>query len=123
MPRQFNRVRAASALVEAVLKTDRQVAIEFGVSVRAIEYWRSRLKVDEELQGEFRKMANDKLSQWVGEIPDSLAMAIGFIASAARSGDVTSPEMVNAMTRAIATLNEVMMVQEAMSLRKAAMEA
>ncbi|MDX2212507.1 MAG: hypothetical protein SFY66_04380 [Oculatellaceae cyanobacterium bins.114] len=121
MARRFNATRAASALVEATLKPDRQVAIEFGVSVRAIEYWRSRLKVDEELQREFRKMANDKLSQWVGEIPESLELAIGFIASAARCGDTTNPDMVKAMTGAIATLNEVMLVQEAMSSRKAAM--
>ncbi|MBD2462267.1 helix-turn-helix domain-containing protein [Oscillatoria sp. FACHB-1407] len=118
MPKRFNVVRAASALVEATLKTDKQVSIEFGVSIRTIEQWRSRLKVDEELQREFRRMANEKLSQWVGEIPNSLELAIGFIASAARTGDTTNPDMVKAITGAIATLNDVFVIQAAIQQRQ-----
>jgi hypothetical protein len=120
MPRQFNYIRAASALVEASLKPDKQVAQSFGVSVRTIEYWRQRLKTDLILQQEYRKMATEKLAQWVSQIPDSLELAIGFVASAARTGDTTSPEMLKAITGAIATLNEVLVVQESLSQRKGA---
>lgn len=112
-------MRAAAALVEASLKSDREVALAFGVSVRTVEHWRHRLKTDTELQQEYRKMAQEKLSQWVSEIPDSLELAIGFIASAARAGDVTNPDMVKAITSAIGTLNEVLIVQSALQKREA----
>lgn len=117
MPRKFNCVRAAAALVEATLRTDKEVALAYGVSVRAIEYWRARLRTDEELQQEYRKMAQEKFKQWVSEIPDSLELAIGFISSAARSGDVTDPKMVEAITGAISVLSEVLLVQESIAAR------
>ncbi|WNZ22732.1 hypothetical protein HJG54_07585 [Leptolyngbya sp. NK1-12] len=117
MPRKFNRVRAASVLVEATLKSDKEVALAYGVSVRAIEYWRQRLKRDEELQQEYRRMAQVKLAQWVSQIPDSLELAIGFISSAARSGDVRDPKMVVAMSGAISVLSEVLVVQESIAAR------
>ncbi|NJR63194.1 MAG: hypothetical protein HC769_33085 [Cyanobacteria bacterium CRU_2_1] len=118
MPRKFNYVRAAAALVEASLKSDREVALAFGVAVRTLEYWRHRLKSDEVLQQEFRKMAQEKLAQWVSEIPDSLGMAIGFITSAARSGDVTDPKMVEAMVGAISVLSEVLVLASAIEQRR-----
>lgn len=117
MARQFNAVRAASALVEARLKPDKEVALAFGVAVRTIEYWRQRLRTDQELQREYKKMAQIKLAQWVSEIPDSLEMAIGFVTSAARSGDVTDPKMVAAMSGAISVLSEVLMMQESIAAR------
>jgi hypothetical protein len=119
MPRKFNCVRAASALVEATFKTDREVALAYGVSIRTIEYWRARLRTDTELQQEYRKMAQEKFKQWVSEIPDSLELAVGFIASAARTGDTTDPKMVEAITNAISTLNDVLIVQSALEKREA----
>ena len=118
MSRSFNYQRAAAALVEASLNPDKQVAKAYGVSIRTIEAWRLRLKTDERLQREFRNMAQEKLSQWVSTIPESLELAIGFVASAARSGDTTNPDMVKAITAAIATLNEVLMIQESIASRK-----
>lgn len=118
MPRHFNQTRAASALVEATLLPDRQVALSFGVSVRTIESWRYRLKHDEALQREFRQMAQEKLSRWVSQIPESLELAIGFIAAAARAGNVTDPDMVKAITAAIATLNEVLVIQQSLNDRQ-----
>lgn len=119
MPRKFNRMRAAAALVEAMLKSDKEVALVYSVSIRTIEYWRHRLKTDSELQQEFKKMAQEKFKQWVSEIPDSLELAIGFIASAARTGDTRDPKMVEAITNAIATLNDVLIVQAALEKREA----
>jgi hypothetical protein len=117
MPRSFNYTRAAAALVEACLKPDKKVALAYGVSIRTIEYWRSRLKTDPLLQREYKKMAQEKLAQWVSTIPESLELAIGFISVAARSGDTTDPKMVEAITGAIATLNEVLMIQESIASR------
>jgi|GEM_PF-1305060 hypothetical protein len=118
MPKKFNYVRAAAALVEASLKPDREVAKAFGVAVRTIEYWRHRLKSDPELQREFRRMAQAKLAEWVSEIPNSLELAIGFIGSAARTGDTTDPKMVEAITAAVATLNEVLIIHESIAQKK-----
>lgn len=118
MPQEFNLVRAAAALVEASLKSDREVAAAFGVSVRSIESWRSRLTWDERLQGEVKKLADQKLGQWVSGIPKFLEDAIQFVRQAAQQGDPTDPEMVEAVTTAIATLNEVMVVQDAIAAKK-----
>jgi hypothetical protein len=62
-------------------------------------------------------MAQEKLKQWVSEIPESLELAIGFIASAARTGNTADPKMVEAITYAIETLNEVLIVQAALEQR------
>jgi hypothetical protein len=120
MPKKFNYVRAAAALVEASLKPDREVAKAFGVAVRTLEYWRHRLKTDEVLRQEFRKMAQVKLAQWVSEIPNSLELAIGFIASAARTGDTTDPKMLDAVTNAVSVLNEVLIIHESIAQRSIA---
>jgi len=122
MPRHFNQTRAASALVEAALLPDKQVALSFGVSIRTIESWRYRLKHDEMLQREFRRMAQEKLSKWVSKIPESLELAIGFISTAAITGDPTNPDMVKAITASIAILNEVLVIQQSIDRRDEADE-
>ena len=119
MPRTFNTTRAASALAEANLKPDREVAQAFGVGVRTIEYWRNRLKWDEQLQQEYKAMSKGKLNHWTTKIPDCLDSAIDFIMKAAETGDPTNPEMVRAVTGAIGMLNEVLIIQDAIAARKA----
>jgi len=63
-------------------------------------------------------MAQAKLAEWVSEIPNSLELAIGFIGSAARTGDTTDPKMVEAITAAVATLNEVLIIHESIAQKK-----
>jgi hypothetical protein len=119
MPRQFNYTRAAAALVEAQLKSDAEVAAAFGVSVRSLETWRVRLSWDEALQVEYKRMAKGKLETWVSKIPDCLDGAIAFITRATTEADPKDPDAVRAITGAIATLNEVGIIQEAIQQRKA----
>jgi len=119
MPRTFNATRAAAALAEANLKTDKEIAIAYGVSIRTIESWRSRLKWDAELQEAYRLMTTSKLSHWTSKIPDCLDRTIDFITKAAETGDPSNPEMVKAITGAIGMLNEVQIIQEAIAAKKA----
>jgi hypothetical protein len=119
VPRTFNVSRAAAALAEANLKTDKEIAIAYGVGIRTIESWRSRLKWDAELQEAYRIVTTSKLSHWTAKIPDCLDRAIDFITKAAETGDPTNPEMVKAMTGAIGMLNEVQIIQEAIAAKKA----
>jgi hypothetical protein len=121
--RVFNRVRAASALIEAVFKPDKEVALAFGVSVRTIEYWRSRLKTDEDLQREYRKMAQEKLAPWLSEIPDVLDQAVSFLSVATKTADPTNPDAIKAITGAIATLSDLQIIHEALRERQSARAA
>lgn len=111
MPRKFNHTRAAAALVEAQLKGDREVAAAFGVSIRSIESWRARLEWDDQLKAEYEKLAPAKTIQWQSRIPDVLDKAIAFLGQTFEKGDPTNPELVKSVTAAIATLNEVAIVQ------------
>jgi transposase len=118
MPRTFNTTRAAAALVEAALKPDREVARGFGVGVRTIEYWRHRLKTDEALQREYRKMANEKLAQWITEIPEVLDGAIGFLKRATEIADPTDPKCIDAIVGALSTLNEIAIIHESLARKQ-----
>ncbi|HEY9631023.1 MAG TPA: hypothetical protein V6C84_27345 [Coleofasciculaceae cyanobacterium] len=119
MPRTFNATRAAAALAEANLKTDREIAIAYSVGIRTIESWRSRLRWDEQLQREYQAMTTSTMSNWISRIPDCFDRSIDFIMQAAENGEPTNPEMVKAITGAIGMLNEVQIIQEAIVARKA----
>jgi hypothetical protein len=64
-------------------------------------------------------MAKGKLDTWVSKIPDCLDGAIAFITRATTESDPRDPDAVRAITGAIATLNEVVIIQEAIQQRKA----
>ncbi len=115
MPEQFNRTRAATVLADANLTKDRLAASRHGVSVRAIEEWRRRLKRDPELRAEYDRLVNAR--DWSLQIPIALSSAIAYIERASHSNDIT-PELVTAISGAVATLNEVLLVQAALEEKK-----
>lgn len=118
MPRIFNRRRAAAILVEATLKRDREVAIAHGVSVRSIESWRSRLRWDGELNELYVQLLGNAVADWLSQIPGTLEEAIAFIKAAAQQGDVKDPKMLSAVSDAVATLSEVLLIQEEVKARR-----
>jgi hypothetical protein len=118
MPQTFNYLRAATVLLEASFKPDKEVAKVFGVGVRTIESWRQRLKTDPLLRQEFKKVSQQKLTRWQTKIPDCLDRAIDFIMKAAEQGNPADPEMVKAIILAITQLNEVLIISEAIEARK-----
>lgn len=65
----FNYLRAAQALSMADFEELEDVAVRFGVTVRAIQYWRKRLEHDEELQQEYRKASDAKIAEIAKVVP------------------------------------------------------
>jgi len=119
MSRHFNVSRAASALAEASVKTDKEIAAAYGVGIRTVEAWRSRLSWDTELQEAYKTVTASKLSHWTSKIPDCLDRAIDFLMRSAEQGNPCEPDMVKAITGAMAMLHEVQIVQEAIATKKA----
>lgn len=119
MPQQFNRTRAAVILADAALTKDRLAAQRHGVSVRAIEEWRRRLKRDPELRQEYDRLIAAR--DWSLQIPNALTSAIAYIERAGATPEIT-PDLVTAISGAISTLNEVMLVQAALEEKKSRLQ-
>ncbi len=119
MPEQFNRTRAALILADASLTKDRLAADRHGISVRSIEDWRRRLKRDPQLRQEYDRLIAAR--DWSLKIPNALASAIAYIERASSTPEIT-PELVTAISGAISTLNEVMLVQAALEEKKSRLQ-
>lgn len=118
MSRRFNLTRAASALIETLLKPDREVATAFGVAVRTIEYWRQRLKTDEDLQREYRAMAGEKLARWITEVPEVLDGAMGFLKQAVKVADPSDPKAIDAVVGAVSLLSDLQIIYESLARKQ-----
>jgi len=118
MSRRFNVTRAAAALVEAALKPDREVAAAFHVAVRTIEYWRQRLKTDEDLQREYRAMVGDKLARWITEVPEVLDGAMAFLKQAVSVADPSDPKAIDAVVGAVSLLSDLQIIYESLARKE-----
>jgi len=118
MSRRFNVTRAAAALVEAALKPDREVAVAFHVAVRTIEYWRQRLKTDEDLQREYRAMVGEKLARWITEVPEVLDGAMAFLKQAVSVADPSDPKAIDAVVGAVSLLSDLQIIYESLARKE-----
>lgn len=118
MPRRFNVTRAAAALVEAALKPAREVAAAFGVAVRTVEYWRQRLRTDEDLQREYRAMAGEKLARWITEVPEVLDGAMAFLKQAVNVADPSDPKAIDAVVGAVSLLSDLQIIYESLARKQ-----
>lgn len=69
MARVFPYAKAAHALVAADFSEVGKVAEEIGVSPRTIHLWRERLEHDEDLQAEYKKIAEATNTEIVKHVP------------------------------------------------------
>lgn len=109
------RDRIAKILVEASVNGDKATAEKFGVSLRSIQRWRSKLPGGNETTG---APPDDKLAQavaekkakveegWADEIPEALRDAVKFLRRAAKEADPKDPAAIHSIAGAMKMLSE-----------------
>lgn len=117
MSRAFNYERAASALVDATLMGDRGAAEKYGVSVKSIEGWRSRLNSDELLREFFLKKKDEQDKAWANDIPAAIAACVSYLKSAAQQVSPTDPDAIHSIAGALKIMSEVSMTREVIDAR------
>ncbi|MBW4692215.1 MAG: hypothetical protein KME27_10660 [Lyngbya sp. HA4199-MV5] len=123
MSREFNKERAAKALVDAILMGDRAAAEKYEVTVKSIEGWRVRLETDSKFREFFRDLRQAKDEQWAEDLPAALASCINFLKQAGQQADPAKPEAIAAITGAAETLADIALTQKMVDERLRAARA
>lgn len=118
MGENFNRNRAATALVEAVYRGDKYAAKHWGVTVRSIQNWRVRLLDDAALVELFTHKRDEAEKNWAADAPLAIRAAVIFILRAAQEAEVT-PEMVHATAGAMKLLADMVLTKQVLDARLA----
>jgi hypothetical protein len=119
----FNQDRAAKALVDAILMGDQEAAKKYGVSLRTIENWRSRLDTDESFAAFFQDLRQAKDENWAVELPAALSSCINFLKEAGQLANRTDPDAIAAISSAADTLADIAMTQKVVDERLRAARA
>lgn len=108
MPR-FNRVRAASALVDAEFTDIERVAEKYGLSVRTVSSYRSRLDEDQELRQLFEQRLREVTQTWAEDLPAAISSGVDFLkrVSETTEPNTASPAKIRAVAEAVRTLVEI----------------
>jgi hypothetical protein len=80
--------------------------------VRSVESWRVRLEWDDALGQCYERLMRSRSREWVRDLPECLRSAVKFLKRSMEESDPTNPETIEAITKALATLNEALMIQE-----------
>ena len=113
----FNQERAAKALVDAILMGDQDAAKKYGVSLRTIENWRSRLDTDRHFAAFFQNLRQAKDENWAVELPAALASCIDFLKRAGQEADAKNPDAIAAIASAAETLADMALTQKVVDER------
>jgi hypothetical protein len=110
---------AARVLVAAMVKGDREVAQEYGVSRRSIQRWRSIITKDPEgeLATSVAKKKEAVEGDWAAKIPTAIESCLDFIEKAAREGDPKDPDLLRSVAGALKMVSEVQISKVLMDAR------
>lgn len=111
--------RAAEILVQSIYRSDKEVAHEFGISVRTIPNYRKRMKEDESLAIAFREKRQLVESQWADKLGGAILEAIEFIKRASKESDPKDPEALHAVTGSLKILAQIDITRTAINARYA----
>ena len=124
MSREFNKERAAKALVDAILMGDNEAAKKYGVSYKSLQGWRSRLDTDTEFRQFFQELRAKKDERWADDLAAALASGIRFLKDAGTQADPKDPDAIAAITGAVEMLADIALTQKMVDERlRAAREA
>lgn len=106
---EINKELAATVLIEAAYTTDEKAAARYGISLRTIQRWRSKIQTDPILAGfvATKKRAFDEA--WAEEIPVTLRKAMRFLNDAFEKADARNPAIIESVVGAIKIIAEVQM--------------
>lgn len=113
----FNHDRAAAILVDAAYQGDEAAALAWGVSVRTVERYRSRMATDLQLAAFVDEKRSLVERDWADTLPETIREAADFIRRAAKQGDPKDPAMVHAVAGGMKLVSEVYFVKQMLDAR------
>lgn len=112
-----NLERMALILVEAELFGSTKASEKWGIHRNTVYNYRQALQENEALFNAYQLQKDKMLCNWADEIPAAVIACISFLRKAAEEADHTNPQVIEAISKALATLAEIGITKEMIDIR------
>lgn len=113
----FDIERAAKILIDATLMGDHAACDKWGITVRSLQRYRSRIDNDKEFRISVAQKKAEQDKAWANEIPTAISSCVEFLRAASQEVDKRDPEAIHAVAGSLKILSEVYITREVIDAR------